>query len=140
MGVDIIGKRTKNVGLTDYDGKFEFVYFDGNIMFADVFGTLDENRFLFNGKQVSKEILRRAHELLQPDWVRDVQRAKKEAEKNGIEEWKPLVKTYLKPLPRELVEVVGEMYSAGANLYTGRKLFEARPLDEVMNDLKEYSN
>ena len=140
VGVDIIGKRTKNVGLTDYDGKFEFVYFDGKIMFADVFGTFDENRFLFNGKQVSKEILRRAHELLQPDWVRDVQRAKKEAEKNGIEDWKSLVTTYPKPLPRELVEVVGEMYSAGANLYTGRKFFEARPLNEVMNDLKDYAN
>ncbi|RMF55512.1 phosphoribosylaminoimidazolesuccinocarboxamide synthase [Candidatus Woesearchaeota archaeon] len=133
----IIGEHGKRVGLIDYDGKLEFVFADMPVV-ADVFGTLDENRFFFNGEQVSKEFLRQWYKANDPEWVADVEQAKKRAEKESIADWKSLVSKQPRHLPDGLPELVGEMYAAAANLWIGRQLFKARPLDQVMEDIKPY--
>ncbi|MBI3622654.1 phosphoribosylaminoimidazolesuccinocarboxamide synthase [Candidatus Pacearchaeota archaeon] len=136
--VDVVSKRAREVELTDYDGKQEYRIYNGIVSLVDVFGTPDENRFMFNGRQVSKEFLRQVYRREQPDWVKDIGRAKHEAKEKGIEDWKSLVKVQPRKLEPRLVELVGEMYASAADLYTGLKLFGARDLDKVMKDLEPY--
>ena len=138
--VDLVKKRTIEVGMTDFDGKHEYRLFDRKISIVDVFGTLDENRFMINqnGKQiqVSKEFLRQYHKKYQPDWYLETERAKQEAKERKIEDWTTLAKIKPRPLPGELVSLVGEMYAAASDRYTDLGLFKrARPLEQVMEDL-----
>ena len=138
--VKVISSIASKAGFIDYDGKFEFGFYDGKIMLVDVLGTFDENRFMFNGEQVSKELLRQWYKKNQPEWYEACLAAKSKARTEGIEDWKTLVKIKPERLPERLVELVGEMYQAGADRYTGRNLFKRRPLEEVMSDLGEYRN
>ena len=135
--VYFISERAKEVGFTDYDGKHEYLFFQG-IKLADVVGTFDENRFMFNGEQVSKEVLRQYHKTHQTEWVEDIERAKSNAENNRISDWKSLVTIQPQNLDPVLINLVGEMYAAGSDLYTGLNLFRVRPLEQVMEDLRAY--
>ncbi|MCH7567968.1 MAG: phosphoribosylaminoimidazolesuccinocarboxamide synthase [Nanoarchaeota archaeon] len=135
---DFIGSRAGEVGLVDYDGKFEFIIDDGEIRLADVAGTPDENRFMLNGRQVSKEFLRQVYKSTQPAWYVAVERAKEEAESRGIKNWKSLVSSQPAHLDPRLVELVGEMYASVSDRYTGLNLFDVRPLEEVMDDLEPF--
>lgn len=134
----MVSGRAREVGLTDYDGKHEYISHNGGIMLADVAGTFDENRFMLGNRQVSKELLRQHLKTTQKEWYEDIQRAKTEAEEKKIENWKSLVRVQPKPLEPRLVDLVGEMYASGANRYIGLQIFKARPLEKVMNDLGEY--
>jgi len=136
--VDVVRERTEEVGLVDFDGKHEYRLFNGIVEMADVFGTPDENRFMLDGTQVSKELLRQVYKSEQPQWVEDVERAKAEAEERGIADWKSLTQVRPAPLSEELTDLVGEMYAATAELYTGARLFGARDLDVVMDKLRPY--
>ena len=135
---NMVSERARKVGLTDYDGKHEYVLHDRNILLADVAGTFDENRFMLDDMPVSKELLRQHMKTAQKEWYEDIKRAKKEAEEKKIENWKSLVRVKPKPLEPRLVALVGEMYSSGANRYTGLEIFKARPLEKVMKDLGGY--
>ncbi len=137
--VAVVGSTAKETGLIDYDGKHEYVLFDDEILLADVFGTFDENRFMLNGRQVSKEFLRQYHKLYQQDWYEDVERAKREARELGVSDWTALAKVLPRHLDPRLVNLVGEMYASGSDRYTGLNLFKgARPLEKVMDDLAEF--
>jgi len=136
--IKIVSKRTKEVGLIDYDGKHEYRLFNGNVEIADVFGTLDENRFVFNGRQVSKEFLRQIYRREQREWVEDTVRAKVEAKEKGIENWKVLINFQPEKLEPKLIRLVSEMYTSTAQRYTGINLFGARDLEKVMKDLEPF--
>lgn len=130
----IITKRAEKAGMTNDDGKLEFIYVNGDILVGDVAGTFDENRFTYNGTQVSKEVLRQAYKKQQPDWVKEVKKAKEKAKSEGIEKWKKLVDS--EPAPLGFETLVSEMYQAGANKYIGKNFFDVRNLDQVIKDLK----
>lgn len=136
--VDVVRSRTEEVGLIDFDGKHEYRLWNNIIEIADVFGTPDENRFMFNGRQVSKEFLRQVYKAEQPEWVNDVELAKTSADKQGISNWKSLTTIKPKPLDPKLIELVGEMYASVSDRYTGMNLFGARDLEAVMDDLEPY--
>ena len=141
--VDIVKKRGIEVSLEDFDGKHEYRLFGGRISIADVFGTLDENRFMFslNGRkvQVSKEFLRQYHKIHQKDWYESTERAKALAREKGIEDWTELCETKPRNLEPRLVSLVGEMYASASDRYTGLNLFKnARSLEKVMEDLLPY--
>ncbi len=136
--VNLVLERAANVGLFVFDGKHEYRCFDGKVSIVDVFGTLDENRFMLGNQQVSKEFLRQVFKAEQKDWVNDVGRAKKEAKERGIESWKSLVKIQPVSLDKRLINLVGEMYASASEKYTGLRLFGARKLEEVMKDLEPY--
>lgn len=141
--VELAKKRGREVGLEDFDGKHEYRLFDGRIGIADVFGTLDENRFIFslNGRkvQVSKEFLRQYHKVHQRDWYEATEKAKALAREQGVEDWTTLCEIKPRHLPGELVSLVGEMYASASDRYTGLNLFKnARPLEKVMEDLLPY--
>ncbi len=140
--VDLVALHAHSVGLIDFDGKHEYRFFGGVVSLADVAGTFDENRFMISldGRQVqvSKEFLRQYHKTHQPDWYEAVEKAKVEAFRRGIADWKSLVQVQPQHLDSRLVALVGEMYQAGSDRYTGLNVFKVRPLEKVMEDLMPY--
>lgn len=120
-------------GLMNEDGKIELAFDDKRrLMVADVVGTLDECRFIYQGLHVSKEIARIYYR--QTEWAKQVEQAKQNAKEQGIENWKSLVKTQPPKLEPKLKTLISEMYMATANAMTDRKLFDVSSLTETMKN------
>jgi len=135
---DYITYKASQGGFQHYDGKIEAMYSNGRIEIVDVLGTFDENRFLFDGEQVSKEILRQAYKRLQPEWVAEVDRAKNEAASHHDSDWKSYCKREPDNLPEELITLVSQIYQAGANQYIGEEVFKGLPsLNDMIPKLRE---
>ena len=128
----IITERAASVGLTHEDGKIECLYHDGTIKVADVLGTFDENRFSYDGQQVSKEVIRQYYKREQPDWVAAVSAAKREVALSADADWRPLCDIEPMSLPDAVLAAASDMYAAGANAYTGSDRFDAPPLAEAV--------
>ncbi|RZH66378.1 phosphoribosylaminoimidazolesuccinocarboxamide synthase [Natrinema altunense] len=128
----IVTEQADSAGLIHQDGKIECCYYRGELRVADVVGTFDENRFSYEGTQLSKEVLRQYHKRTQPDWVRAVNAAKAEAKQANVADWKSLCDEEPEPLSESVLETASELYCAGANAYTGRDLFDAPPLSSAI--------
>ncbi len=135
----IISRGVSRAGLRNDDGKFEFA-FDPNrqLMFADTMGALDECRFTYdlNGRRidVSKEIPRQWYRRKQPEWVEQIDIAKRS---DG--DWKHLVMTKPEPLPPALLEILSNVYASAANAVIGRRLFDAPGLQEVVKEYQRFA-
>jgi len=132
----IVTEQAAAAGLSHQDGKIECLYDDGEIRVADVVGTFDENRFAYDGQQLSKEVLRQYHKRAQPGWVEAVSQAKERAKQEGIADWKSLCEREPEPLSESVIRTARDMYCAGTNAYVGRDVFEAPPLDEAMDAVR----
>ncbi len=132
---EVVTERADEVGLSHLDGKIECLFDDGTIKVADVTGTLDENRFAYDGRQVSKEVLRQYYARTNPDWVDAVSTAKEEARARNVADWRQLCDAEPNPLPNDVLELARNLYGAGANAYLGRAWFDAPPLHVVMDDV-----
>ena len=64
-----ITERAEETGFVHQDGKIEVLYYDGELRVADVVGTFDENRFSYDGQQVSKEVVRQYYKRTDPEWA-----------------------------------------------------------------------
>jgi phosphoribosylaminoimidazole-succinocarboxamide synthase len=133
---EIVTEHADGVGLSHQDGKIECLYHDGDIKVADVVGTFDENRFLRDGVQISKEFLRQFYKTYDPDWVEAVGDAKSEADERGVADWRGLCDVKPKPLPEDVKLMASDLYRAGANVYTERELFDAPSLDDVVERIQ----
>lgn len=133
----LISENAKKAGISNEDGKLEFGYENGEIILVDVAGTPDESRFEYNGEPISKQILRDWYKENSPEWYEGVKRAKKRSDE--IENWQSLVRTRPDPLPEDLKGLVGEMYRATANAYTGINFFDTRSLHEITERIQSYS-
>lgn len=133
---EVVTERADEVGLSHQDGKIECLYHDGEIKVADVVGTFDENRFLRDGTQISKEFLRQFYKGYDPEWVEEVEEAKIEADERGVADWKSLCDVNPKPLPGDVALAASNLYRAGANEYIGHELFDAPPLAEVVERIE----
>ena len=132
-----ITEIASRAGLRNEDGKIELAFDDKRrLMVVDVVGTLDECRFTFEGLHVSKEIARQFYK--KTPWYKDMEEAKKQAEAQGIKDWKSLCKFQPPRLDPKLRTIISEMYIASANEMTGRKLFNAPHLADVIGDYKRY--
>ena len=121
------------MGLFNEDGKMEFGFdSDRNLMFVDALGTLDECRFTYGGFPVSKEVARIHYR--KTDWFKDCEKAKKTDAVN----WKSLVESSPPPLPEELLRSISQVYMAYANEITGRELFDAPPLKEPLQVIRDF--
>mgnify|MGYP006292826047 CR=1 FL=1 len=129
---DHISREVEKIGLTNEDGKIE-LGFDENreIMVVDALGTLDESRFTFDGKSVSKEIARKYYR--NTEWSEKINSAKKQNRLN----WKDLVKTPPPPLPEKLSQAISNIYKAYANEITGRNWFETSSLHEILEEIED---
>lgn len=132
----IVTEQAESAGLTHEDGKIECLYYDGEIRVGDVVGTFDENRFSYEGTQLSKEVLRQYHKRTQPDWVEAVDAAKAEAKRTDVADWKSLCDEEPEPLDDGVIETARDLYCAGANAYTGRELFDAPPLSSAIGAVR----
>ncbi|WP_265110162.1 phosphoribosylaminoimidazolesuccinocarboxamide synthase [Halosolutus halophilus] len=144
----IVTEQADAAGLVHEDGKIECLYYDGaaaaadgerasgpangEIRVGDVVGTFDENRFSYEGTQLSKEVIRQYHKRTQPEWVEAVSEAKAEAKRTDVADWKGLCDVDPEPLDESVIETARDMYCAGANAYTGRELFDAPPLSSAI--------
>lgn len=129
---DCITELACRAGFQHFDGKIEVVY-DNGLSVCDVLGTFDENRFAFNGEQISKEVLRQWYKKNQPEFGAACENWKKKGQG-----WQ--LQCPVKPvkLPRELVDLVSKLYMAGCNRYTGRKVFAVPELKMVLEKLRVY--
>lgn len=128
----VVTDRAESVGMAHEDGKIECLYADGEIRVADVVGTFDENRFSYEGQQVSKEVLRQYHKRTQPNWVAAVSEAKEAANEQDRTDWRAFCERDPEPLSERVIETASDLYTAGANAYVGRELFDAPALDEAV--------
>ncbi len=135
---DFITEKATQAGFQHFDGKIEAMKNQGSIELVDVLGTFDENRFLYDEEQVSKEILRQAYKYYQPDWITDLDRAKREAADNDDSDWKSYCNIQPQKLPEELITLVSQIYKAGANHYIGETVFNDVPdLSDLIPELVE---
>ncbi|WP_336036257.1 phosphoribosylaminoimidazolesuccinocarboxamide synthase [Halobacterium yunchengense] len=134
----VVTERAEDAGFTHEDGKIECVYADGEVLVADVVGTFDENRFAYEGREVSKEVVRQYYKRADPEWVAAVGDAKREADERGVADWKSLCEASPDPLPDELVRATADVYAAGANRYTGQEFFDAPPLADALDAFDDY--
>ncbi len=146
----VVTEQADAAGLVHEDGKIECLYYDGaavaadgerepangEIRVADVVGTFDENRFSYEGTQLSKEVLRQYHKRTQPAWVDAVKDAKAEAKAKDVADWKSLCEVDPEPLDEAVVETARDMYCAGTNAYTGREIFDAPPLSSAIGSVR----
>ena len=128
----LVTERAADAGLKHEDGKIECIYVDGEIRVADVVGTFDENRFSHDGQQVSKEVVRQYHKREQPEWVAAVDEAKERAKREDVADWRDRCERDPEPLPEGVVEAMSDLYTAGANAYLDRDLFDAPSLADAV--------
>jgi phosphoribosylaminoimidazole-succinocarboxamide synthase len=129
----LISELACRAGLVNEDGKIE-LGFDPlrRLMVVDVVGTLDECRFTYDGLHVSKEIARQYYR--KTDWFRDVEETKKKAIKEGVEDWKKLVKAKPPNLDPTLKTMISQMYLATANELTKKKMFAVPKLADSLKE------
>jgi phosphoribosylaminoimidazole-succinocarboxamide synthase len=128
----VVTDRAESAGLIHEDGKIECLYHDGEVRVADVVGTFDENRFSYDGDEISKEVLRQYHKRTQPEWVAAVNEAKAAADAAGETDWRARCERDPEPLAEDVIETASDLYTAGANAYVGRELFDAPDLDSAV--------
>ena len=129
----LVTERASEAGLVHEDGKIECLYYQGELRVADVVGTFDENRFSYDGQQVSKEVIRQYHKRTQPGWVEAVSAAKREADERGVADWTSLCDRDPAPLDNEVIETARDLYCAGTNAYVGREVFDAPELADAVD-------
>ena len=145
---ELVTARAEERGFTHEDGKIECLYVDGEasadaqdgatashdgeVRVADVVGTFDENRFAFDGQEVSKEAVRQHHRRTQSAWVAAVESAKRAARAQDVADWRTLCERDPEPLDEAAVGVVSDLYRAGANRYLDRDLFDAPAMSEAV--------
>ncbi|XVH32448.1 phosphoribosylaminoimidazolesuccinocarboxamide synthase [Haloferacaceae archaeon DSL9] len=132
----IVTEQAAGADFVHEDGKIECLYHDGTIKVADVVGTFDENRFSYDGQQVSKEVVRQYYKREQPRWVEAVGEAKEAVETRDVADWRPLCSVEPNHLPDRVVGAVSDLYTAGANAYTGRDWFDAPEMDSVIDSIR----
>jgi len=131
----MITELAARADLVNEDGKIELAFDPSRkLMIVDVVGTLDECRFTHNGLHVSKEIARQYYN--KTEWYKDVEEAKKKAEKEGIRDWKKLVKTQPPKLDPKLRTMISQMYKAATNEITGARMFEVPKLADIVKECK----
>ncbi|MFO7991401.1 MAG: phosphoribosylaminoimidazolesuccinocarboxamide synthase [Thermoplasmata archaeon] len=123
---EFINERANELGWKHLDGKVEMALNgEGELMLADVLGTLDEDRFEYNGVKLSKQMLRNYYRGT--EWAQKMEGAKD----NDLpkDEWPEPPK-----LPEELITFVSDMYKAAANAWTGEDHFVVKTVDELIEE------
>lgn len=131
----IITQVALKADLDNEDGKIELAFDpQRKLMVVDVVGTLDECRFTYGGLHVSKEIARQFYR--RTEWFKDVEKAKRKAETEGVTDWKKLCRTKPPKLEPSIRRTISEMYMAVANEITDKTMFNVPSLKEIVERYK----
>jgi len=127
----IITSEVEKIGLINEDGKIE-LGFDSKRSFivVDILGTPDECRFTFENIPVSKEALRIYYR--KTSWFNEIENAKKIDKIN----WKEYVKIEPPKLPKNLKEIISNIYQSLCNEITENKWFNVPDFKICLNELK----
>ncbi len=125
-------------GLELADGKVEWAINEkGECFLVDAIGP-DELRILKNGVQLSKEFLR--HYYRTTPWYQALAKAKKQAEAQGVADWKKLVPLGPPTLPPSHRDLATQLYLALANTLSSRSWFsDAWSLDQVVAEIQNFT-
>ncbi|MBN2067473.1 MAG: phosphoribosylaminoimidazolesuccinocarboxamide synthase [Candidatus Diapherotrites archaeon] len=127
---DFLTKRAEKFGIEHADGKVEFALDpDRSLILVDVCGTLDENRFLYNGVHLSKQVLRDYYKTT--PWYGVIEREKGEGKGHG--EF-----TAPEKLPKELIGIVANMYKSVTEAWTGKKIWNAPSIEKVIQQYRKF--
>ncbi len=133
----LISQEITKLGLQNDDGKIECaIDYKGDVILVDVIGAPDECRFSRGTTPISKEIARDYYRTT--PWYQDVIAAKQKAKEMGRKDWKSLCSSAPDPLPKELLEIISQMYMSTANGLIERQLFNSPPLTEVIEKYKNW--
>jgi phosphoribosylaminoimidazole-succinocarboxamide synthase len=133
----VLNQQADDAGFVHEDGKIECLYYQGEIHVADVVGTFDENRFSYDGQEISKEVVRQYHKRTQPEWVEAVSAAKTEADERGVADWKGLCERSPQPLDEDVIEAASDLYRAGTNAYVGHEVFDAPAVSAAVDRVRD---
>lgn len=129
---EFLNKKAEKLGLEHADGKVEFAVDEkGKLILVDVVGTLDENRMLYKGMHISKQVLRDYYNN-KTDWGRKMA----EAKKSGVPEEKWPVPPRL---PKELIEITGNMYKAVCEQWANENIWGAPKIPEVIESYRKFT-
>ena len=129
---DYLNKKAASIGVEHADGKIELAMTpEGKLVVVDVLGTLDENRFLYKGFHLSKQVLRDYYKTT--PWYEVIEKEKAEGKGHG--EF-----TVPENLPPELVELVSNMYKAVTVAWAGEKTWDVPIIEEVEEQYKKFLN
>ncbi len=127
---NFLTKKADEIGLEHADGKVEFAMNPKRkLILVDVCGTLDENRFLYNGIHVSKQILRDYYKTT--PWHEVIESEKAEGKGHGEFTVPPR-------LPKELIDITSNMYKSVCETWTGEKHWNVPSIEETMNQYKTF--
>jgi phosphoribosylaminoimidazole-succinocarboxamide synthase len=124
-------------GIELWDGKFEFIIDDGQLLLADSVGP-DELRLLYKEVHLSKEIIRDHYR--DSAWEKSLKKAQDIAKQKGNDEWKQICIQELnqqpEPLPKEFKDKIDHLYSSLTNSVCGQQLLSDTPdLESLVHSL-----
>lgn len=130
----LITQEFAKIGLVNEDGKIEFALNEeGELCIVDVFGTLDECRFTYEGVPVSKEVARIYYR--KTEWYEALNRAKEKDKQN----FKEICEKQPDKLPSEFKEAIANLYRFCTNKITGREWFSGVPdIKDSINVIKRF--
>ncbi len=130
----MISEEFLRIGLTNEDGKIEFAIDEnGEICIVDVFGTLDECRFTYEGVAVSKEVARIYYR--KSEWFEALNRAKEKDK----QKFKEICERSPEKLPSDFKESISNLYRYVTNKITRREWFSGVPdLKDSINQIKRF--
>jgi phosphoribosylaminoimidazole-succinocarboxamide synthase len=138
LAVDhIVTDRASRNGFVHEDGKIECLFRDGTVKVADVVGTFDENRFAYDGQEVSKEVVRQWYKRENAGWVEAVSAAKAAAAERDVADWRTVCPVEPRELPEDVLSAVADLYAAGANAYTESAWFDAPDVEAAVDAVRD---
>lgn len=127
---DYITEKAESIGIKHLDGKVEFAYTDrAELMLVDVCGTPDENTFLFNGINTSKQVLRDWYATT--PWKAELEKAQKEGLPKHQWPEPPSI-------PQKLISIASYMYGTISAEWTSPEEYSAMPTLEAITE--RYKN
>lgn len=115
------------------DGKVEYIkiFEEGveKILLADAVCTWHEDRLLFNGFNISKQLIRNKIKELNPKWYEEIQLAKKQAKHEGHDDFRKLMNSDIKYISPEPIffENVNNVFRAATNQWLAEKIYDIYP-------------
>lgn len=135
----------KSRGVEREDGKVEYVTLDqrGQVdVLGDAVTTLHEDRLILDGTDITKQAIRDAVKRASPEWAAEIDRAKTEARRRGVADFRTLMDPairYVSP-PAAFFERYNALARAFVNHWVGAAVYpEDRDLSQRLREFREVS-
>lgn len=129
-------------GIELWDGKFEFIVHDDQLLLADSIGP-DELRLLYEGAHLSKEFIRQIYR--DTIWEKAIKEAQSIATGRGTDNWKQICSEELRQTPEPLSApakaLADALYPCLFNCVAGEEVFGGQPqLSQLSSKLSTFNS